>query len=76
MNTNHSIIESKYIVFLYKKMDEMGQLNEERAKILKEIKENNTIFKNIKDIDFSKLDFTQIATKLGFINPNNSANKK
>ena len=70
MNTNHSIIESKYIDSLCRKMKEMGIKNERQIKCLKEIKENNRIFNNIKEIDFSKLDFTQLATKLGFLRPN------
>ena len=70
MNTNHLIIESKYIDSLFKKMEEMGKKNEKQIKMLNEIKENNKIFNDIKDIDFSKLDYTQIAAKLGFINPN------
>lgn len=69
MNTNHLEIESKYIDSLCKKMEEMGKKNENQYQLLKQIKDNNVIFNQIKDIDCSKLDYTQIAAQLGFLKP-------
>ena len=70
MNNNHSKTEDEFIDSLKDKIDEVGLKDEEQKNILKEMKENYRIFREINNLnkeELLQLDDSQIASKLSII---------